>query len=279
MAWRFVSVLLLALLPAALSQSPLRTVFDENAARSAECQSPADTGRCRALLGRFHWNVELQKCLPFNFGGCGGNANNFETSEACEVTCRPVVTTLTTPPAKAESTTQHVPVTTKRQTAWKSRKWKSCYPRKSGAECGPKSGHQKRRRVCIFVDTNERTKPTNCVGDQILLRSCVFKKCPIDGGFSDWGNWSVCTATCGKAKQIRQRTCDNPRPQHGGRPCIGHSSQKRKCKVPSCLGTQLKTLCALRPCLNGGTCSSEGRGFQCLCPKTHSGPICQFLRV
>ena len=93
-----------------------------------------------------------------------------------------LVTDPTTSPAHTESpTSEKVPVTTQRQTTWRYRKWKTCYPAKSGPKCGPKSGQQKRRRVCVFVDTNERTKPANCEGEQILLRPCVHKKCASEG--------------------------------------------------------------------------------------------------
>ena len=36
---------------------------------------------------RFYYNPEARQCLMFDFFGCQGNANNFETREDCETTC------------------------------------------------------------------------------------------------------------------------------------------------------------------------------------------------
>uniref|UniRef100_A0A0G4HCP0 Uncharacterized protein n=1 Tax=Chromera velia CCMP2878 TaxID=1169474 RepID=A0A0G4HCP0_9ALVE len=38
----------------------------------------------------------------------------------------------------------------------------------------------------------------------------------VDGGFSDWGDWSKCSLSC---QQFRFRSCTNPRPSRGGLPC------------------------------------------------------------
>lgn len=51
------------------------------------CNLPKDHGRCLALIPRFHFNTETQQCEQFNYGGCGGNGNNFETPEECQQMC------------------------------------------------------------------------------------------------------------------------------------------------------------------------------------------------
>ena len=48
--------------------------------------SPA-AGPCRALKRRYYFNIRIGKCSPFNYGGCGGNANNFQTAKQCRRTC------------------------------------------------------------------------------------------------------------------------------------------------------------------------------------------------
>ena len=51
------------------------------------CQLLADTGPCTAAFRRWHFDTKSGECSPFVYGGCGGNANNFETREACEKGC------------------------------------------------------------------------------------------------------------------------------------------------------------------------------------------------
>ncbi|XP_048258794.1 carboxypeptidase inhibitor SmCI-like [Haliotis rufescens] len=55
------------------------------------CELKPEVGRCRARKRRFHYDPETQKCKKFYYGGCGGNANNFETIKDCEKTCIPDV--------------------------------------------------------------------------------------------------------------------------------------------------------------------------------------------
>nr|XP_037275735.1 BPTI/Kunitz domain-containing protein-like [Rhipicephalus microplus] len=51
------------------------------------CTYPADSGHCKAYMPRFFYNTETKKCEQFIYGGCGGNANNFLTFDACEKKC------------------------------------------------------------------------------------------------------------------------------------------------------------------------------------------------
>uniref|UniRef100_A0A671WA73 Tissue factor pathway inhibitor n=1 Tax=Sparus aurata TaxID=8175 RepID=A0A671WA73_SPAAU len=51
------------------------------------CALKDDPGHCKAIKDRFFFNVDTGRCELFEYGGCGGNANNFETLEACEETC------------------------------------------------------------------------------------------------------------------------------------------------------------------------------------------------
>lgn len=53
----------------------------------AACIQPKVLGMCRALMPRFFFNSVTNNCESFNFGGCGGNENNFETEEECRNTC------------------------------------------------------------------------------------------------------------------------------------------------------------------------------------------------
>lgn len=57
---------------------------------------------------------------------------------------------------------------------------------------------------------------------------------PIDGGWSSWKSWNNCSKTCGNGIQHRIRTCDNPKPQHGGRSCSGNAIEQRMCNEMKC---------------------------------------------
>merc|ERR1712168_1679810 len=43
-------------------------------------------GPCKAHKRRFYFN-DATECTPFMYGGCGGNANKFDTLESCQNTC------------------------------------------------------------------------------------------------------------------------------------------------------------------------------------------------
>ncbi|KAM9347875.1 tissue factor pathway inhibitor a [Symphorus nematophorus] len=51
------------------------------------CALKDEPGPCKAIKDRFFFNVDTGRCEMFEYGGCGGNANNFETLEACEEMC------------------------------------------------------------------------------------------------------------------------------------------------------------------------------------------------
>ncbi|GEM_PF-6159228 len=55
------------------------------------CALPAEAGMCMAAFQRFYFNYDTGQCESFLYGGCGGNANNFETLEACEAACGTLV--------------------------------------------------------------------------------------------------------------------------------------------------------------------------------------------
>ncbi|XP_058993364.1 complement component C8 beta chain [Mustela lutreola] len=51
------------------------------------------------------------------------------------------------------------------------------------------------------------------------------KDVPIDGRWNCWSDWSPCSG----GHKTRQRQCNNPPPQNGGNPCVGHASETLKC--------------------------------------------------
>ncbi len=51
------------------------------------CTLPAQTGKCRAMIERYFFDSETKKCQMFVYGGCEGNANNFESLAECQSSC------------------------------------------------------------------------------------------------------------------------------------------------------------------------------------------------
>ncbi|XP_058977266.1 kunitz-type serine protease inhibitor 2-like [Musca domestica] len=43
---------------------------------------------CLAYFPCYSYNVETDECVQFIYGGCGGNANRFDTLEECTGTCK-----------------------------------------------------------------------------------------------------------------------------------------------------------------------------------------------
>ena len=59
---------------------------------------------------------------------------------------------------------------------------------------------------------------------------------PVDGGWSSWGDWGQCSATCGAGVQERTRTCTNPPPSNGGAQCLGTNKETQDCNNGPCPG-------------------------------------------
>ncbi|MRG91131.1 BPTI/Kunitz domain-containing protein [Polyangium spumosum] len=51
------------------------------------CRQPIVTGPCRAAFQRFAYNAAVGRCVPFTYGGCQGNENNFRSMRDCVNTC------------------------------------------------------------------------------------------------------------------------------------------------------------------------------------------------
>lgn len=54
---------------------------------SAVCWARAESGPCHFMLERWYFVPETGRCVPFLFGGCGGNRNNFGSEEYCLAVC------------------------------------------------------------------------------------------------------------------------------------------------------------------------------------------------
>lgn len=103
--------------------------------------------------------------------------------------------------------------------------WSRC-----SESCG--DGQQLRSRRC------NSPPPSNggndCTGASTERRPCNDRQCPVDGGWSNWGPWCQCSATCGPGSKSRKRHCNNPPPLNGGRNCVGGHVEHAKCNIKPC---------------------------------------------
>lgn len=60
---------------------------------------------------------------------------------------------------------------------------------------------------------------------------------PVNGGWTDFGNWTRCSNTCGGGTQTKFRACTNPKPAYGGSDCEGEtlSDETRSCNTQLCV--------------------------------------------
>ncbi|XP_060603771.1 thrombospondin-1-like [Ruditapes philippinarum] len=171
---------------------------------------------------------------PVNHGlNCSGNDS--ETRKCFEITC----------PVNGGWTT------------WSS--WEAC-----SVTCGV--GLQRRHRNC--------TNPLpdrfghHCFGDSLDDKICLPSPC-TDGGWTNWGDWSECTLSCGTGIKSRSRNCTHPSPSPFGKYCEGDPLQTVSCNVKVCFLTvafMARTVQDYSPSVGdvmifGTTMANEGQAY------------------
>nr|CAD7588891.1 unnamed protein product [Timema genevievae] len=73
------------------TEEDCRTKCHVSATARDHCALPRAQGNCTERLPRWFFDAEENRCMPFYYTGCEGNANRFETQEACETDCPPKV--------------------------------------------------------------------------------------------------------------------------------------------------------------------------------------------
>nr|XP_039247964.1 kunitz-type serine protease inhibitor kunitoxin-Phi1-like [Styela clava] len=59
----------------------------EELADCSRCHQPKEEGFCRGFYRRWYYDIKNQRCMPFLYGGCMGNANKFKTRHDCWESC------------------------------------------------------------------------------------------------------------------------------------------------------------------------------------------------
>ncbi|CAF2071672.1 unnamed protein product [Rotaria magnacalcarata] len=108
----------------------------------------------------------------------------------------------------------------------------TCYP---GIIC---DGTEKTFYDCKF----DRSKVSSNVNELFA----IITRCIVDGGFSAWSEWSLCTKSCDTGQTTRSRTCTEPAPSElepetisadpslVGMNCTGEYTQVKTCNEQQC---------------------------------------------
>ncbi|XP_078378572.1 coadhesin-like [Oculina patagonica] len=151
------------------------------------------------------------------------------------------------------------------------------------ASCG--SGLKIRKRSCNSPEPKNGGKDCSGLGPAMESEACNSFPCPIDGGYSNWSNFTECSATCGGGFQRRTRTCTNPLPCCGGKNCddLGPTVETQECGTCKCvIDGGWSAWCSYTACsvtCGGGvryrnrTCTNpppQGGGQDCLGPYSES---------
>ncbi|XP_048241922.1 coadhesin-like [Haliotis rufescens] len=107
--------------------------------------------------------------------------------------------------------------------------------------CGKTCGQSVTKLV--YRNRQCTSTPADCSGSFLETKEtiCSIPRCPVNGGFSEWGMWvsGTCSATCqGTLTLTRTRSCTNPSPLFNGAQCQGplQDTQQRSCGDERCPG-------------------------------------------
>ncbi|XP_032240916.1 semaphorin-5A isoform X2 [Nematostella vectensis] len=160
------------------------------------CYEKYKNNSCRSLLKSGGKRVTFDECC--RNGGAGGWADKKKMRKTA---CRPCTS---------------VVIVTSQWGSWGA--WTPCT-----RTCG--RSIQIRRRTCFSKGV------PNCRGSDEERKRCDLQPCPIDGGWTEWTEWSACSKTCGAGHRLRRRSCSNPKPQYGGSECKGSLEKWGKCQL------------------------------------------------
>uniref|UniRef100_A0A673K4J7 Semaphorin-5B-like n=1 Tax=Sinocyclocheilus rhinocerous TaxID=307959 RepID=A0A673K4J7_9TELE len=83
--------------------------------------------------------------------------------------------------------------------------------------------------TCLCRSRACDSPPPRCGGKNCDGPTIEVSNCSRNGGWTPWSSWGQCSTSCEIGFEVRQRSCNNPSPRHGGRVCVGQSREQRFC--------------------------------------------------
>ncbi|XP_074628437.1 uncharacterized protein LOC141886246 isoform X3 [Acropora palmata] len=140
-------------------------------------------------------------------------------------------------------------------------------------------GLKNRTRYCTNPQPQHGGK--DCSGKQIDFRICNTDLCSIDGGYTEWSQFSECSKTCNAGTRKRTRKCSNPAPKHGGKNCsfLGPAEENRTCNVFPCpVHGNYSSWSSFSACSKSCGNGTSQRHRNCSSPEPkHGGKNCSLL--
>ncbi|XP_065653736.1 uncharacterized protein LOC136080686 [Hydra vulgaris] len=105
----------------------------------------------------------------------------------------------------------------------------------------------------------------DCIGVSNYTEDCnTYLICPVNGNWSIWSSWSLCSQPCGGGVKSRFRSCSNPTPSFGGLDCVGNVRGFESCAQRNCISVKLNlavnfidkdytnsySILTVKPCIN-----------------------------
>ena len=101
--------------------------------------------------------------------------------------------------------------------------WSTC-----SKSCG--GGEKSRTRSKTLEASNGGTQ---CNGESTETESCNAHNCPIDCKWNVFGEWSLCSKSCGEGEKSRLRSKQNLA-KNGGKDCVGSTTEIQACNLGNC---------------------------------------------